>query len=762
MAISAACIVMAAGCTNSDSGSDALPGPDERPGTQDDEFDTLPDVPPSDDEAETVEEGYTWSVLASGAGGFVTGFDSTADGSVKLARTDVGGVYRYDEQARRWDQLITYDGVDAPELQDYQIEAMAIAPSDHDRIYLSTGENVDEAVGRILSSRDGGASWTAGAQRFVIRGNGDWRTTGERLAVDPSDPDVVLLGTRSEGLWRSTDGAVSFTRVDSVPVGSNPASVNERADLAGVTWVVFAADGSKVWAGVSGVGVMASSDAGVSWSVLIASEGMPHDAEEAVDGRLWVVQRDPGAVWIVDGDQFEEVSPSKKNIESVTVDPFDPNRAMIGGSGISNDLWITSDGGSGWDDMRVETSCPDIPWLDVYPSDFLPTGSMRFDREVPDRVWVPEGFAVWTGTPEGDNFRLTCETGGIEELVSNDIVVPPGGQPVTAHWDRAIFWHGDDGAASAVVHPAQRFNSAWDLDWAPADPEFLVAVIGDQRGCCRGEPDSFLSGYSEDGGKTWTPFDSYRTGHPETLVYGNIAIAADDTDNLVWAPTFNGPIHVSTDRGASWTPVILPGTVDLLTQKGIYAGGSHTQYFLNRKVLVADRLLPDTFYLYHRFGLFISTDGGFTWELQPSEGLPTGGVGQFNSQLGVSPTTSGRLFYTAGLQQSGAVPFYESSDSGTTWSLVPGMSDVTTFGFGAPMESGGPSVVYLYGTFNDVRGVWRSSDDAATWELVSVAPNGNYQSVKAISGDPDEPGTVFVGFTGTSFMVGRFGPKEGG
>jgi hypothetical protein len=760
MSFLAMVMVMAAACTDGDGGAEALPESDARPGVSDD-FEPLEDVPLADSEPGSGESEYSWRVLSSGAGGFVTGLDSTIDGSVRLARTDVGGMYRWIDGERVWEQLIDAEGVSEPELQDYQVEAMAIAPSDVDRFYISTGSSVEEPTGRILTSADGGQTWTATAQEFAINGNGEWRTSGERIAVDPADPDVVLLGTRTEGLWRSTDGAVTFTKVESVPEGTIVPE-RERQGPAGVLFVVWSADGDTVWAGVSGVGVLASTDRGQTFSTVAASEGMPFDAEEAVDGRLWVAERDPGRVLIIDGGTVTDVAPQDRSFETISVDPFDPQRAIVGGVGIVNDLWITENGGTDWQRMDVSTSCPGIDWLDQYPNDFLPTGSIRFDRQVPDQVWVPEGFAVWLASVDGNRFEMTCETDGIEELVSNDVIVPPGGEPITAHWDRALFWHGGDGSGDAVVHPANRFNSGWDLDWSPADPDVVVAVIGDQRGCCRGEPDSFLSAVSNDGGRSWTPFGSYERGHPEGLVYGNIALSADDPDNIVWLPSFNGPPHYSTDGGDTWTPVILPGTADIVTQRGVYAGGSHFQYYLNRKALAADRIQPATFYLYHRFGMFRSTDGGQSWELLASEGLPIGGVGQFNVQLAVSPSTAGHLLFSTGTQDGVEVPFHESRDGGETWRAVPGIADVTAIGFGAPLGGATTPAVYVAGSFGGQRGLWRSSDDLATWDLISEAPAGNYQAIRTLTGDPDEPGTVYVGFSGTSFIVGRVEPMGEG
>src|ERR1017187_8494779 len=52
---------------------------------------------------------YTWKSVQIVGGGFVDGivFHPTATG-VRYARTDMGGAYRWNEQAKRWDPLLDW------------------------------------------------------------------------------------------------------------------------------------------------------------------------------------------------------------------------------------------------------------------------------------------------------------------------------------------------------------------------------------------------------------------------------------------------------------------------------------------------------------------------------------------------------------------------------------------------------------------------------------------------------------------------------
>lgn len=72
---------------------------------------------------------YEWSDVKIGAGGFVTGLvihPKAAD--IVYARTDVGGVFRWNPANQSWMQLLQADSL--PEKVSYSIESVAIAPSD--------------------------------------------------------------------------------------------------------------------------------------------------------------------------------------------------------------------------------------------------------------------------------------------------------------------------------------------------------------------------------------------------------------------------------------------------------------------------------------------------------------------------------------------------------------------------------------------------------------------------------------------------------
>jgi len=672
-------------------------------------------------------------------------------GATLIARTDVGGAYRWDSAESSWTQMLSVDTVAAPNRLDYYVASAVVAPSDPDRIYLATGNSLSEPTGRMLRSDDGGDSWGAGQADLVIAGNADFRNGAERLAVDPTDPQEVWFGSRTDGLLVSRDGAVSFSPVDGIPVA-------DASDApVGVTFVIAEPDGVSIWVGVARIGVFRSQDDGASWEQVYSTDAVPVDADTDTDGRLWVVEDQPAGLRIVDGESIDELPPMADSLRVLGLDPDDPDVAFVGGSGIADGrLWRTVDRGATWESLDFETTCPDVPWLDIYPNDYFPAGSLLIDP-ADGALWIPEGFGIWREPEPSGALELECEVDGVEEMVTNDVVIPSGGRPVTAQYDRGIFHHGGTTPDLATQGPTSRFNSAWDLDWSPSDPSVVFAVVADHRFCCEQDGRAYASGWSEDGGITWNRFESYDGGHPSDLRFGNIAVSADDVDNLVWLPTFNKAPHVTFDRGRTWAEVTLPGTEGMLNDEGERVGGSHFNFYLNRKVLAADRVEPDTFYLYHQdLGVFRSTDGGVSWSLQPSEGLPTGWtVGYFNATLITSPSTPGHLMFAPGVLVEEATGLYESFDGGATWERRRGVSEVTAAAWGAPAPGSEQLTLYIAGTVGGSTGVWRTAaSDQASWELVARAPAGNYQLIKVLGADLDEYGAIVVGFEGTSFLVG--------
>jgi hypothetical protein len=149
---------------------------------------------------------YVWKNAQVVGGGYVTGLVFNApEKGLLYARTDMGGAYRWDTAAGQWIPLTDWIGEKDWNL--LGIDSLATDPVDPNRLYLAAGTytNAWAGNGAILRSTDRGRTFQRTALPFKLGGNEDGRGAGERLVIDPADHGTLLLGTRKNGLWRSTD-----------------------------------------------------------------------------------------------------------------------------------------------------------------------------------------------------------------------------------------------------------------------------------------------------------------------------------------------------------------------------------------------------------------------------------------------------------------------------------------------------------------------------------------------------------------------------
>ena len=90
----------------------------------------------------------------------------------------------------------------------------------------------------------------------------------------------------------------------------------------------------------------------------------------------------------------------------------------------------------------------------------------------------------------------------------------------------------------------------------------------------------------------------------------------------------------------TWNPITLPGVSSW--------SGFDFAYYLDTRTVTADRVLPNTFYLYYAgHGVFETTNGGSTWT-QVFSGAISPPARNCNSELESVPGEAGNLFFTGG------------------------------------------------------------------------------------------------------------------
>lgn len=188
---------------------------------------------------------YQYHNLPIGGGGYVTGFvmhDRVPD--LLYARTDIGGIYRFDFTKTEWISL--GDGITHEDLAPSFPLALALDPNHPERLYMACG------LGRIYSengwfyrSDDYGKSFVRFPLPCRVHGNDPGRGTGKRMVVDPNDENVIYFATQTAGLLRSSDRGETWDRIDI-------ASASHPVPETNLTFVFLSDDSNIIVVGTNG------------------------------------------------------------------------------------------------------------------------------------------------------------------------------------------------------------------------------------------------------------------------------------------------------------------------------------------------------------------------------------------------------------------------------------------------------------------------------------------------------------------------------
>lgn len=732
---------------------------------------------------------YSWKSVQIVGGGFVDGviFHPTA-ADVRYARTDMGGAYRWDQAAHRWQPIL--DWVSYKDLNLMGVESIAVDPADPNRVYLACGTYTNPRTpnGAILRSDDRGKSFQRTDVPFKFGGNEDGRGNGERLVVDPRDGRILYLGTRHDGLWRSTDRGATWTRVASFPdvteadppppvqvPGETPEQHWRRMPVrgSGIVFVKFIpADGAHgtgsetIYACVSLMGLpnlFASSDAGATWHEVpnAPSQYRPLRAALANDGFLYIAygtapgpsRMTDGAVWKLNTrtGEWTDITPdhhvagSKQfGYAAVSVDAQHPRTLIASsfgrpGSAGGEDIFRSTDGGATWKTIFESGGVYDYalaPYVKSTPIHWL--FDIEIDPTNPDHAVFTTGYGGWetfdlTAADSGKPTHWSILASGIEETVALQLDSPADGPHlITAIGDYGGFVHWDlDHPAPDGSSAPPRMGNTTGVASAALRPDVVVRV-GDSA---RHKPGESI-GYSLDAGRTWKPAMSAPAA---TSRAGSIAVSADG-GVWVWTPDREAP-SLTRDQGATWNPVQgLPGGLRIVADPE------------DAKLFYAVSVQEQTLYR-SRDGAATFTATHFTL---PDAAPATAAAGRGDNRGGqdriyATPGRSEDLWLAAfdGLYHS--VPGQQQTVA--SFVRLPGVEEIHAFGFGKAAPNQSYPALYLVGTVQGERGIFRSIDEARTWTRINDDAH-QWGLVLQISGDPRIYGRVYVGTHGRGVIYG--------
>jgi hypothetical protein len=702
---------------------------------------------------------HGWRNVRIGGGGYVTGlvFHPTADG-VLYARTDMGGLYRYDMASAEWVPLL--DWIGRTHAHHYGILSVALDPQDASKVYAMAGTNTDPTwagKGALLRSADAGRTWeqidlvgaaVGGLAGLWVGANEEGRGAGERLAVDPNLGTTLFMGTTKAGLWKSVDSGSTWTQVTAAgltaetnvlyvhidPASGTSGTASKTMLVSTAAGVLVSKDSGATFAPLAGqpAGEMAirASQSGATIYLTYASNAGPNNSESA-----------GGGVYALSTADFvlSDVTPPAwaSAYGGVSVDSKDPKHVLAASlfNWNKEDVFESKDGGATWSALGVERAIDSSAYPHVEGSHIHWVTDVKLNPLDASKFSFVTGQGVYSCRGLGATLACSFDNAGLEELVPLQLVSPPEGAPlISVVGDRDGFRHDDLTISPPVFKPKKGTTRSLAMAWKVPKTlvkSFDVAPFG---------------AISTDNGDTWTDFATYPANTVSCVEYfcglRNIAVSADG-DTIVWSPV-NAATSVSTDAGATWKASTgVTATLPKLPPKPI-----------------ADTVNGDKFYAFDVMSgvVYRSADGGATFAASTTT-LPHAAADWYaaNFEMAPVPGHEGHVWVAVAdgnaSGSAGGKGLYRSSDSGATFTQVASPSVAAAFrlGFGAPASGATYPAIYVFGNVDGVDGLFRSVDEGAKWVRINDDRH-QFGTIHQVLGDPKVFGRVYAAAEGRGIL----------
>lgn len=588
------------------------------------------------------------------------------------------------------------------------VNAIAIDPADTATVYIGTGEvyGRETSIGGlyirttrgsygigILKSTDGGASWSKSL---------DWSYDQRRgvlaLEIDRTDPQVIFAGT-SEGVYRSLDRGVTWTRVLGVPMAVDIAINPANGDT------VFASCGNLYVP--PSAGIYRTVDGGDNWAEL--GGGLPFNWTGKT--LLDIYEKAPNVVY---ADVANALS--------------DDDRAGVGlyRSLNSGQTWEHISAGystywniakyQGWFSHFVVVHPADssqviVSGVDTYKSY---DGGRTFQRKSWWNAW--DGGIIPIGGPEGPSYYSHADHHNFVRHPTdpNTVFLATDGGVFETN-DFAETFAGRNGGYQTTQFYGGFSSSIFDADLAlgglqdnstvvyRGGPAWQMTLGGDggMTGFSVTDPDLLIASTqygrlykSLNGGQTWSRYNNEMGQYGDDVAFVAPFSQAPSDRSIAYAGRTR--VWRSDDYIETWT---LPGTTTPLDGNPVLT----LSVYPDDPDLVWAATVPAT----SRAGVFRSTNGGRNWS-NITRNLPD----RYPVDIVACPGDPDMAYVV--FSGFGTSHLFRTRNGGSSWEDIGnGLPDIPT----SALAVDGFNQNYLY-LGNDF-GVWFSPDGGDTWEPFS-------------------------------------------
>ena len=572
----------------------------------------------------------------------------------------------------------------------------------------------------------------------------------DNMAFDPNNPDIMWVGSPSGGLWKSTDGAGSWsTNTDLLPVLGvseitiDPTNTNVmyiatgdrdagdthslgifKSTDGGLTWnptglnytiydnfsvrrILMLPQQTNTLITATNFGIYKTDDGGLTWTQMQAGDFWDLEFKPdgnnstiyACDGLNFYISNDEGNTWTQSSSGLPTSGTGRMNIGVSAGNPayvylLLTDNYYWGFQG----LYRSTDGGATWTEM---SNSPNLLGWDVYGGDTGGQGwytlALAVDPENENVLYVG-GVDIWKSIDGGSTWTIVAHWYGANgtPYVHADIhdLVAVGNNTVYSLCDGGIFKTPNGGNNWYDLSNGMAITQYYRFSNAATDSGFILAGAQD-NGTSRLSNGAWEEVHGGDGMEALVDFTS---------------------SNIVYAESQGGYLDHSFDGGNTWSG-ITPGNGGAWVTPFIIDPNSHAHL------------------IYGGTEIYQTNNYGNSWT-QSTSGQTNG---NYYQSLAIAPSNS-TVIYAATSSQ-----LLKTTDGGNTWSDITGHlpASLPSMTYIAVKSTDENTLWITCSGFSAGKKVYQSTDGGMSWQNVSDGiPNLPVNCIVYKNGPDDE---IYIG-----------------